>query len=356
MKSFRLLSAVDQLAMHLRQEILRGSLQGTMPGVLQLAETLGTSPKTVVEAVKLLEHQGLLVGQGRGCRSRIVIPKGLRPPELRIAIFLYEPGDLATGYIIELKHQLQEAGHVVTYSTKYLMHLEKDLEKVVRYVRKTPADAWVVICGSLAVLEWFAAQPVPALAMCGRMREVSMPGVMPHKLPALEAAVRRLVALGHRRIVIPVREHKLMPQPGLSERRFLEVLEAEGIPTGPYNLPDWQGSPEGLCRCLDSLFGPTPPTAIIIDEAPVFTAARLHLAHRGITSPQDVSVICLDPDPLHALCRPQVSHLYWDTDAMVRRIVQWANKVASGKKDRRKTFLKTEFIEGGTIGPVKDRG
>ncbi len=351
MKAFRPLSTVEQLAAHLREEILRGRLSGAMPGIHSLVSSLGVSPNTVLEAVRLLGREGLLESQGPGRRSRIVIPEGTKPPGLHVEVFLYDEGDLAIGYNIELKHQLQEAGHAVSYSTKYLVDLEKDVEKVARYVEKTPADAWVVMCGSLAVLEWFAAQPLPVLAMFGRTREVSMPGVLPDKLPALAAAVQRLVELGHRRIVMLAREQKILPQPGFAERSFLELLEAEGIRTGPYNLPNWQGSPEGMCRCLDSLFAHTPPTAIIIDEPPLFTAARLHLAQRGITSPKDVSIVCLEPDPLHAWCRPPVSHVFWDTEAMVRRIVKWADSTAHGKQDRRKTFLKAKFIEGGTIGP-----
>jgi len=32
--------------------------------------------------------------------------------------------------------------------------------------------------------------------------------------------------------------------------------------------------------------------------------------------------------------------------------MHWADNVAHGKDDRRQTFTKAEFIEGGTVGPV----
>ena len=51
MKSFRALSAIEQLAAHLRGEIQAGALGGTLPGVHRLAKELGVSPKSVVAAV-----------------------------------------------------------------------------------------------------------------------------------------------------------------------------------------------------------------------------------------------------------------------------------------------------------------
>jgi len=230
------------------------------------------------------------------------------------------------------------------------------VKRVARHVRHTKADAWVVAAASKPVLEWFATQPVPTLAMFGCLRDVpSLAGVVPDKNPALAVAVRRLAGLGHRRIVMMVREERRVPEPGFVERHFLDLLEAEGIGTGPYNLPAWEEDARGLCRCLDSLFAHTPPTALIFDEPQLFTAARLHLAQRGISSPDHVSIMCLDHDPGFAWCQLAVTHLAWDAKALVRRIQKWVDNVAAGREDHSQTFLKTEFIEGGTIGPVPER-
>jgi hypothetical protein len=58
------------------------------------------------------------------------------------------------------------------------------------------------------------------------------------------------------------------PRPGSFEQAFLDELEALGIPTGDYNLPDWSESPEGFHQLLAALFRHTPPTALILQEAP----------------------------------------------------------------------------------------
>ncbi len=40
------------------------------------------------------------------------------------------------------------------------------------------------------------------------------------------------------------------------------------------------------------------------------------------------------------------------SESLVRRITRWANNVARGIDDRRKSLTKAEFKDGGTVGPV----
>ena len=56
MKPFRPLSAVEQLAAYLREEILSGGLDGNMPGAARLVRRLGVGTKTVVAALESLKQ------------------------------------------------------------------------------------------------------------------------------------------------------------------------------------------------------------------------------------------------------------------------------------------------------------
>ncbi len=69
--------------------------------------------------------------------------------------------------------------------------------------------------------------------------------------------------------------------------------------------------------------------------------------------PEDVSLVCTDPDPGFAWCLPSVAHIRWDYRPVVRRVVRWVNNVALGKDDRRQSRTKAEFVEGGMVGRVK---
>ena len=256
---------------------------------------------------------------------------------------------------MELRHLLSEAGHTVSFAERSLLELKMDVRRVTRLVTRTAAEAWVVTGGSREILAWFARQPVPAFALFGRREGLPIAAVGPDKKPACLAAMKRLLELGHRRIVLIGRQVHRADGPGRVERAGLEELAAHGISTGPYNLPDWEDSPDGLYRLLHELFRHTPPTALIIDEAFLFTAVQQHLARRGILAPDHVSLVCTDSDPTFAWCRPSFAHMQWDPRPVVHRITRWADHVARGKDDRRQSFTQAEYVDGGTVGPARPR-
>jgi DNA-binding LacI/PurR family transcriptional regulator/DNA-binding transcriptional regulator YhcF (GntR family) len=342
----------EQAAAHLREELRKGRWTGLMPGRRVLARDLGVSQSTVQGALDLLEAEGVLLAEGLGKRRRINVKARRKAARLNIRILLYDRRELAQFESRNLRYLLQQSGHVVEYAEKDLHELRMDARRVAAFVRQQPADAWVVNAGPRAVLEWFAEQPLPAFALFGQKAGLPIAGASPRKIPALIEAVRRLAALGHRRMVMIVHEEWRKPAPGIFQQAFLDELEALGVATGPYNLPEWEDSPEGLCRGLDSLLSLTPPTALIVSEPKLFVAVRDHLAQRGFVSPRDISLICDDPDPVFSWCRPTVAHIRWSHESIVRRVLRWAENVAHGKDDRRQTFTLGKYIDGGTVGPA----
>ena len=352
MDAFRALSTSEQLAEHLRREILRGGLGDTMPGIKQLVRMLGVNSRAAEAAVNQLEADQLVVKQGNRRRRRIVVPKDIAPPSLRIQILLHGEDDAKMSFMVDLLHQLVGMGHRAELSSRCLGSVGMKPQRIERFVRSTPADAWVVVGGSRDVLDWFASRSFPALALFGRMRSLPMAGVAPDKTSAFRQAARRLIELGHHRISLLVGEDRRKPSPGAIEQAFLDEMVAAGIPTSSYNLPDWPMHPEAFRRCLDSLFANTPPTALMIDTSTLFHAAIQYLAQRELLAPRDVSLICTDSDLTFAWCKPTTAHIQWDSRPVVRRVLRWANNIARGSDDLRKSFTKAVFVEGGTIGPV----
>lgn len=322
-----------------------------MPGVNPLEAELGVNHKTVVAALRILEKEGLVVNQGRGVQRRIVLPENHAPPSLRVSILNFDSPPVGADHMIELRHLLEEAGHTPIVQRKSLVDLGMDVGRIAGFVGRTEADAWVITAGSHAILKWFSTSQIPSFALFGRRRRLPIAAAGPDKPPICAELTRYLIALGHRRISMLVRRQHRLPKPGGSARAFVDELEAAGIPSGAYNLPDWEETKEGFRNLLHSLFGPTPPTALIIDESFLFNAAVYFLAKRGLRVPEDVSLICTDSDPAFAWCDPTVAHIRWDYRPVVRRVVRWANNVATGKEDLRQTLTKAEFVQGGTVGP-----
>ena len=201
---------------------------------------------------------------------------------LRVAILTHESYNTQNSYMIEAVHQLEAAGHIAFYPDKSLLDLGMDPKRIARLVSKTPADAWVVSAGSRKVLEWFCEQPQPAFALFGHREGLPIASVGPDKAATCAAATRHLIKLGHRRIVLLVRKARRLPKPGVPEQAVLDTLAAHGIPTSDYNLPDWEETKAGFASLFEAMFKHTPPTAIILDEAPFFAAAQQFLAMRGI--------------------------------------------------------------------------
>ena len=354
MKPLRVLSAADQVAEHLRVELMDGEFGDTMPGAPVLAAELGVSQKTVKAALNLLVQQGYLENQGQGRNRRIIRPKGEKgQATLRVAFLKYDTPSVKSPYTYSILQRLSHEGHQPFIAEKSLIDLDFDIRRIARLVKQTQADAWIVGAAPRHVLEWFVEQDVPAIAHFGQRKGLPIAGVGPDHESAFRTSSRRLIELGHRRIVLLVRNSHRRGDPGPAERAVFDEMERAGLPVGRYNLPEWEDSPEDFRRVLDELFRITPPTAMYIDEAFLYHVAKDHLARKHIFAPQDVSLICTDPDPTFDWNEPSVAHNAWDPKLVINRIARWANNIAHGKDDQRQTLTKAEFIEGGTVGPAK---
>lgn len=350
------LSISQQAVDRLRQQILQGRWARTIPGRQPLAQELGINEKTVEVALEQLEREGLLENQGAGRRRRIVSNMQLEPAALRVAYLEHSPEDKGEAYTISLTHKLQAAGHDPFYADKTLMELGMKPSRIASLVKQTKADAWVACSASRDILEWFAANDIACFALFGPMEDLPIAGTKPDRIKSLTQATRRLLELEHRRISFLCRHQNRHPMPAIGLRTYLSELEAAGITIGNFHLPEWEESAEGLMRILDSLCnGPTPVTALFLDEPFLYHAASNHLLRRGLRIPEDISLICTDDHQTFRWCRPSVAHIKWDSRPIVRRILQWADNIAKGKSDLRQSHTKASFVPGGSIGPVNKK-
>lgn len=346
------LTLADQVTEHLRSEILRGRWSGALPGKHQLAAELGVNNKTVEGALRQLEKTGLLLAQGAGRKRLINTRRRSTSRTLRIALLLNDHEiDEKTKIVMEIRHALDAAGHTLVTPPKSLASLRFDPKLVAQLVRKTEADAWIILAGSRGVLEWFASQPVPAFAVFGNRVGIKVPSVSPNKPPVIAEATRHLISLGHRRIVLLARRAVRLPQPTAGLAAYLDTLREHGLQPSEFNLPDWEETNAGFHECLRSLFKATPPTALIVDEVTYFVATMQFLLLHGLRVPADVSLISTDDDVALSHCDPPVACMRWDMRPVIRRIVNWASNISRGKPDFTQTLTPAEFVPGSTIAP-----
>lgn len=353
MAAFRFSSKIEQLAGYLKAEIASGRWRDVMPGRMELAVEFGVNERTVEESLRLLEREGILVPQGAGRRRLIALPTDQGAPLGKFKILVLERIDQSLPLQLGMIQSMREAGHSVTFAEESLQDLGLNVKRIAAYVKADGGRAWIVCSAPREILEWFATQELSVFAVFGKLTSLPLSGVTVEKITAIRRVVNRLREQAHRRIVFMIRHDHSKPYTRPAEIAFLDEMNSLGIATSNYHLPNWGDEIAGFHRCLERLFRHTPPTALILDEAPLYIAAQKHLARLGKIAPRDISLISNDPDTAFSWCDPPISHVRWDVKHVIQHVVRWADGLAQAKDDRQQFSVLAEFVEGGTIGPAK---
>lgn len=359
MKPVPRLSLAAQTAAHLRARLRAGQWGGLVPGVLPLSEELHVSPPTVRAALRQLEAEGFLKARGLGRCRQVAAgpPKGERSRPWRVGVLLHErmvdenPG--RQGALAQLQHEIEQAGHLCFFSRPCMAGLRHETGRIAAYFEEMQADAWVVLSPRPAVLAWLATQPVPAFSLGTLSRERALAGAVVDGQSSTVGGIRRLLALGHQRIVFIGQSGVRAPRTGTKAEAFIGELKAAGLRwSHGYNLPEWEETPAGFRALLTGLFSATPPSALLIDETPRVMAALAFLAERGLRVPEQVSLVAMQADSSLGWCHPPIAHLRWDSKPLVRRVVRWVVALAKGQPDLEQSVFPSEFVDGGSVGPA----
>ncbi len=354
MNPLRRLSTIEQTARHLREGLRTGQWGERLPGVARLAVECNVSKVSLRGALRILEGEGLLAPDGNNGRTILRSGRGGKGRRtMRVGVLLNEPlveeNASMQRTLLNLQSGIVAAGHECFFSAKSQTCLRHDTRRIARFVRATPADAWVVLGGPKELLTWFSEQPVPCLALGGRHSEVPIAAASTNFVACVSAATRSIADLGHRRIVMVCPAPWRKPVPGIVAQAFNAELAAHGITPGEYHTPDWDETPEGLQTLLEALFKVTPPTALLTVEPAHAAAALAFIAQRGIRIGRDLSFICMIDDPTFTWRRPRIAHFDWQSDLLIRRIVRWVGATARGRVDREQWLAPVTFVPGGTI-------
>jgi len=350
------LSLVDQTALHIQQGIESGLWRGAMPGVVRLAAELGVSRDTTEAALVALEARGSIVSRGRGRRRETV--EGIAPTlcrSLRIGMLLREDlgqsVSLTQEIFLKLVHDLETLGHRPLLAPKSQSALGHDPGRIGRMIGRCKADAWIISGASIEVLDWFHRQGSPFIVLGGRRGDHPMATASIDPAKAIEETVDRLIAAGHRRIVLVCLPDWVRPEPGRTVRRFFNQLAAAGLPVSEYNAPYHETTPEGFERLLESLFKITPPTAMIVPNMHYGFALTSFLGSRGMSIPRDLSLVVRSPDPVFEWVRPRIAYFDCPIDKLLRRILRWVGNCAKGSPDLESCSVDAILIPGDTIAP-----
>jgi DNA-binding LacI/PurR family transcriptional regulator len=349
------LSAAEQIAGYLREELRTGRWNGILPTVRQLAAELDTSKTSVSEAFWLLEAEGTITSDGPRRPYRTVESDGSAGPRrvVKVGVLLYDrledESGPNVGQLMDIIRCLERAGNVCVIAPKCQKELRHSVTRIARMLAKITVDAWLVWAGVKQVLEWFSRQPVPVFAFGGNSLGLPIAGSALDTASPIDEVTRHLISLGHRRIVMLVNSSNRIPIPGRMPRRFIQTLADAGIVADSYHLPDWEESPQGLQTLLKSLFLLTPPTALIAGQPYHINGILSFLNQRGLVTPQDLSLVAVFLTGSLEWCQPPLAHFRWRRELFTREIARWVQGVARGCPHRKQKLIPCEFVPSESI-------
>lgn len=353
-------SLPEQTADWLRQRIRGGRWGSRIPGVPSLAKECGVAEKTVRQAILALEKEGVLTYAGAGRRRQVAESAGGQGKArcLRVGILLRDrlenEDEMFRWCLNKIQSDLNVRGHVCTVLAKTQTDLKYKDASAMKLIGRTSVDAWIVVAGSRGLLEWLVSRPQPVFAIggdCANMENLALAGS--YARPAHLAMARRLVDLGHRRIVFLLPKFARVDAPNSSVGCIKAELAAHGIASGSFNFPDWDESPEGLAAQLDATFRVSPPTAIFATQPVWMIGILAFLARKGLKVPEDISVVCGNGAGFLQWHTPSIARYVHDDARIARRVLQWADTVARCRKDTKHLLVPVRLEEGQSLAPAK---
>lgn len=357
-RSLQRQNASEQTACYLRKCIREGQFAGALPGVEALAAVCDVSPVTMRAALRQLEEDGTLLPATAGKPRQISESTSADAGASRALRIMILPGERIEDEdgtfqqtVTQLRARLESAGHVCTVTARSQSQMGYDPRAVRKYLQGFSPDAWIIIGGGRDTLEWLATLPVPVMGIGGNCAGLPISSTGMDTAPPFREGVRRLVDLGHRRIVFLapafLRGAGASPCAGI----LTEELASCGVYASDYNFPNWEETPAGLVRVLHGCFQVTPPTALIVTYSSWVAGVLSFMASRNLRVPEHVSLLCLGSDHWMSWHRPEVARMCGDDSAMIRQILHWSQAIARGQTQQRHQRFPLNLIEGGSVGP-----
>lgn len=221
----------------------------------------------------------------------------------------------------------------------------------------------VISAGGLvnrSLIEVIQRHNLPVVVIGGHVPELGVPSVSADNVAGVRLAVEHLLQLGHRRIGLvngPTDTYTSVEK----KAGYLVALVDAGITPDP-DLIRWRDGMSGFDLAQGQVLAaalldlPDPPTALIFANDAMAHGGLAACRERGLSVPDDVSIVGYHDDPDALLAQPQLTSVRVDRHewggAAVRRLVDLIDD-AWTTVDR--LFLPVSLVVRGSTGPVSTR-
>lgn len=304
-----------------------------LPGQHELCRQLIISRTTLRAALQELARRRLIdLRQGRPMTIRL--PASPAPsPQLLTQVVLLLPEPLwrlrpsIAQWTSELRTLLQGSGLDLVLSEGGLHYRARPAAHLEKLLHTHPHSAWVLFASTLAMQQWFAARPLPAILVGAPFPGLNLPSVEYDHAAIAQHAAAKLAAAGHRRTAI------LLQRTGSAADATTCDAFARAHPPGttPPLVLEHDGSLAQIETCLRRLASlARRPTALFVTKSHAIPAALTLLPRLGLEIPRDLSVICREDDPFLAYLVPAVARYSSDPSAIARKLAVALTRLAHG--------------------------
>ena len=352
----RRFSLSGQAADAMRKAVAEGVWKDFLPSERRLCDLLKVSRPTVRTALSQLEKEGMIEIR-QGCRIRLKSPPaGSGPPVNRlVGLVTHEPiahMSLATFKgITEMRTHLVEQG----FTTEILVCPKGSVRaqriRLAQFVRQNRVFCCVLLSVSQGIQLWFQENGVPALVLGSSHPGVALPSLDLDYRSICRHAVGVLLTRGHRRVALVV------PDFGVAG----DLASEEGFKEGAATRNDREpvrativrhnGTAANLGAKLDLLFASDQaPTALLVAKPQHVFIVLFYLLKRGITVPDQVSIIARDYDHIFEIVNPTVAHYALKEEAFAKRLSRMMLRmVGSDYIAPEPNLIIPEYVAGGTV-------
>jgi LacI family transcriptional regulator len=240
--------------------------------------------------------------------------------------------DIENPYFPQLVRAVEDAARAMGYSI-LLCNANDDPEREARYLDllvERRVDGLIIAASNLGSrhLAWLAASPLPVVLVNTAAADIDLPAIHSDNRAGSALAARHLLGLGHRRFGY------LMPPPRNVDApvRLAGVRDAlaeAGL--GADSLAIARGAPlvgGGEAAMLELLDRAPGVTAVLAYNDLMAIGAMRAIRRRGLTVPDDISVIGFDDVAVAAYVEPSLTTLsqstaemgYWAVEHLARRL------------------------------------
>ncbi|GAA2237533.1 LacI family DNA-binding transcriptional regulator [Kitasatospora cystarginea] len=193
---------------------------------------------------------------------------------------------------------------------------------------------------------------VPFVLINGYSEKISAPFISPDDRAAMWMAVQHLVELGHERIGLAVGQRRYVPVMRKIEgftaavRELLGRTEEEAESLVHHTLFSVEGGHAAAGALLDQGC-----TAIVCGSDMMALGAIRAVRQRGLSVPQDISVVGFDDSPLIAFTEPPLTTIRQPVEAMATAAVDALLEEVGGNPGQRAEFMfQPELVMRGSTG------